>query len=136
MLWIVLVKYCRRDIRYISSSITLSSDVDLELRNPEDRLKVLEEVYEILSDFLLARGCHIANGEASADRLFYPQDVCQVDPGVWVEGWVIHAPTPDKPPVFLEESLEGTTTRSAIEPDCNFVNWFPYGGLEDKEESS
>ncbi len=133
MLCVVLVEHCRRDIRYVSPCITLTSDINLEFRDPKDRLEVREEIYEILGNVFFARGCDIANCKASADRLFHPQDICQVDPTIWVECRVVLAPAPYEPTIFLEKSLEGTAPRSTVKPDCDFINWRPVGRLEDKK---
>ena len=84
MLCVVLVEHCRGDVRYIPPCITLASDIDLEFRDPEDRLEIREEVYEILCNVFLARGCDISNCKSSANGLFHPQDVGQIDPRIWI----------------------------------------------------
>ena len=70
--FVILVQHSRRNVRYISARITLTSHIDLIILDAKGSLKVLEEMDEVLGDFFLGRSCDFSDRESSADRLFNP----------------------------------------------------------------
>lgn len=133
---VVSVQHLSGDVGNITSGITLSSNIDLEFRDPEFLLEILEKVGKLASDILLALGSDIADGETSANGLLNPQNISQIDPRVMVEGWLVLSPTPDESSVFLEETLERTASWATIEPDGYFIDWGSICWLENEEKCS
>ena len=91
--FIVLVQHSCRDVGYISARITLTGHIDLEILDAKGSLKVLEEMDEILGDFLLGRSCDFSNRESSADRLFNPfkevSDLYKASPKPLAFAWLL-----------------------------------------------
>jgi hypothetical protein len=56
VLLVLLIQHRSGDIGHISSGITLSSDIDLEVFNPEKLLEILEEFDKVLRSLLLRIG--------------------------------------------------------------------------------
>ncbi len=102
---IIPVQHLGRNIWYVSTRITFSSHINLEVRNVEDRLKVEEEIGEVSSDILLAGSCDVSDSKSCPNRLLNPKNVGEVHPGIRVEGWLVLPPTPDESSILLEETF-------------------------------
>jgi hypothetical protein len=70
--FVVLVKECGRDIRHISSRVTFTGNIDLEVLNAKYRLEVLKKFHKVLSSLLLSGSSRSANGITSPYRLVDP----------------------------------------------------------------
>ena len=60
-----------------------------------------------------------------------------IDQNKWYILWVfdrrIRSRLPQESAVLLEKAFEGTATGSSIQPNCDFVDGFPNGGIEHEE---
>jgi hypothetical protein len=69
---ILAVQHGGRNVWYISSSITFSRDVNLELFDSKSLFEVEKEFCKIRSNIFLACSINVSNGESRPDRLFNP----------------------------------------------------------------
>ena len=60
MFFVFAIHHLRSKIRNIDPRIAFASNVDLEVRNTEDFLKVEEEIDEIFCELCLVRSCDFA----------------------------------------------------------------------------
>lgn len=74
--------------------------------------------------------------EPNSDRLLDPEHVSQVDPCVWVLCGRQSAGFPGKRAVFSQQTAEGAASRSAIQPDDDFVCRSICGGEEPGKSGS
>lgn len=104
---IVLVQHGVGDVRDVPPSVGFSSNIDLEVLDAEDCLKVLEETDEVCGNVIFVGGSDFTNREADTNRLFHPQHVGQVHPGVWIRYSAVHAPSPFDVAILLKPTFQG-----------------------------
>lgn len=124
MCCIILVEHCICDIRHISSSITLTSDVDFvvayakdvlalksqrESREKDHRelnLEILEEFNKLICRIFLIRRSWFTGRETYAHGILNPKHIGEIHPRIWVDLRRILTPCPLNKPIFLEETFE------------------------------
>jgi hypothetical protein len=74
---VLLIQNGRRDIRHITSSIGLASDIDLVVLDAEGSLEVFQEANEFVRDLFLARCSRCSDGVSNSNGMFDPARVSQ-----------------------------------------------------------
>lgn len=83
--------------------------------------EILEETQELRSYICFAGRGWSTLRKASADWLFDPDHVGQVDPGIWILHRLEGSVLPQEWSIFLEQSFERGASRPSVEPDGYFV---------------
>lgn len=138
---VVGIEHCVCNVRNVVARVALASNVDLLVVQTKGVDKVLEKAEELCRNGRLIGCVGSALGETSPDGLLDPDHAGQIDPGVWVlyrqeSACVVqsvsdakhlpafqmrHTILPLNRAVFLKEALETGTSRSTIQPDCDFI---------------
>ncbi|KAB8737527.1 hypothetical protein FH972_026486 [Carpinus fangiana] len=117
----------------IVAGVALACDIDFLVVQTEGVDEALEEAKEGLCDLLLVGLGGLALREASTDRLLDPDHVGQIDPCVGVLDGTKGTILPDDGAILLEETLERTAARSAVQPDGNLILGQRVRGREEPE---
>lgn len=96
MVRVIHVNHGGSNVRYVSSRVRFTGNVDLELGDAEDLLKVLEEANKVCSCFFFCSGRHLALTESQSNRIFDPKHVGEVRPAIRVLKCIVHSPGPDE----------------------------------------
>lgn len=104
------------NVRYVETSIRLSSDVGLPVVNSEQVNKALVEAAELYAKLNLVGNVRDSLGVAYTDRLFNPKHIGQVVPAVGVLYRGKRACLPSEWAVLRDETTERTAAGSAVEP--------------------
>lgn len=119
VLFILLVQHGRGDVGNILPSIAFSSDIHLATMQIKSIHEVLEPALKLPCNILLIVDGGRPRGEASSGRLIHIDHVGQVSPRVWIADGLVGTRLPEKRAIFLQQSVERTTSRASIQPDSD-----------------
>lgn len=121
VLLVFAIKHGVGNVRNVVTGIALAGNVNFPVLNAKGVEEVLEETQELIGDVRLARRGRRTLTETRSHWLLDPDHVGQIDPCVGIPDRSECAILPQERAVFLDEALERTATRPAIEPDGDLI---------------
>ena len=121
VLRVVGIEHGVGDVRDVVARVTLSRDIDLLVVQAKCIQEVLEEAEELLSDICLIFCSRFTLRETCTHRLLHPHHIREIDPSPRVLDWSKRAILPKERTIFLQQTFQGTTSRTPIQPNRNLI---------------